>query len=341
MCRDRLMRKILSTALTGLVLLLATSAFAAEPKADDRAVARSLFEQGRTMMKENNFAEACPKLEESQRLDPGVGTLFNLADCYEHLNRIASAWAAFAEAADLAKRAGHEDREMVARERQSLLVPKLSKMRVHVATPLPPGLELRLDNKPLSPAILDNDLPIDAGDHKIQVNAPGKIAAETAVKIEPGAPLTNVEIPALVDAPAPEVVPVVGPVKPEEPVSQAGHSSWQRPAAIAAGAGAIVGLGLGTIFGLKASSEWSDAQAMGCDKACTNDGYDKWSDSRSSATIGTVGFIAGGLLAAAAVVLFVTAPSEASAPPPVVQPVGTRAWLRPVGRATTPYWRTP
>jgi hypothetical protein len=335
------MRKILSAALTGLVLLLSTPAFAAEPSTDDRAVARSLFEQGRTMMKESNFAEACPKLEESQRLDPGVGTLFNLADCYEHLNRIASAWAAFAEAADLAKRAGHEDREMVARERQSLLVPKLSKMRVHVATPLPPGLELRLDNKPLSTAILDNDLPVDAGDHRIHVSAPGKVAAETAVKIEADVAITNVEIPMLADVPPPEVVPVVGPVRPEEPPPQRG-SSWQKPAAIAAGAGAIVGLGLGTIFGLKASSEWSDAQAMGCDKACSPTGYDKWDDSRSSATIGTVGFVAGGLLAAAAVILFVTAPGEASPPPAVVQPVGVREWLRPTGsRASSSLWRMP
>jgi len=331
------MRKLLSTALTGLVLVISTSAFA-EPSPDDRAVARSLFEQGRTLMKENKFDEACPKLEESQRIDPGVGTLFNLADCFEHQGRVASAWAAFAEAADLAKRAGQEDREMVARERQSQLAPKLSKMRVHMAQPLPHGLELRYDDKPLSAAVLDNDIPVDSGEHKIRVSAPGKVPADTVVKIEVGAALTTVEIPMLADAPAPEVVPV-GPARSEDHVTQP-TSSWQKPAAIAAGAGAIIGLGLGTIFGLKASSEWSDAQSMGCEKACTPTGYGKWEDSRSSATVGTVGFVAGGLLAAAAVILFVTAPSESAAPPPAVQPVGARGWLKPVGRAGQ-VWRTP
>jgi para-nitrobenzyl esterase len=43
-----------------------------------------------------------------------MGTLFNLADCFENLGRTASSWAAFSEVADLAKRAGQSDRETVA-----------------------------------------------------------------------------------------------------------------------------------------------------------------------------------------------------------------------------------
>ncbi len=87
------MRTILSGAVAGLLLLAATTSFA-EPSADDRTVARSLFDQGRALVKDGNYAAACPKLEESQKIDSGVGTLFNLADCYEHLGRFASAWAA-------------------------------------------------------------------------------------------------------------------------------------------------------------------------------------------------------------------------------------------------------
>src|SRR5688572_27323641 len=55
----------------------------AEPSASEQATARSLFDQGRALATEGKYEQACPKFEESQRLHPGIGTLFNLASCYE------------------------------------------------------------------------------------------------------------------------------------------------------------------------------------------------------------------------------------------------------------------
>jgi hypothetical protein len=328
--------------------VLSSPALAGEPTADDRAVARLLFDEGRGLMKDGKYAEAVPKLEESQRLDAGVGTLFNLADCYEHVGRTSSAWAAFAEAADLAKRAGQDDREAAARERANLLAPKLAKVRVHMPPPLPPSLELQYDDKPLSLAILDTDMPVDPGDHRIKASAPGKVPAEQTIHVEAGAPLARVELPVLADAPSTNPI---GPPPNETPPSEGG--SWQKPAAIAAGVGALVGIGVGTIFGLKASSDWSDAQKTCADKKCDAAGYSKWQDSRSSATIGTVGFVAGGVLAAAAVLLFVTAPSEKSAPPAAPpSPPANAQWTgssrffagTSTGAGATapaPFWRLP
>lgn len=305
------MRKILSSALVGLLLVVSTPAFA-EPSADDRAVARSLFDQGRELVRQGNYAEACPKLEESQKIDTGVGTLFNLADCYEHLGRFASAWAAFSEAADLARRAGQADREVIARDRASAMIPKLSKLRIRVARPLPPGFELRYDDKPLTTAILDTDLPVDPGEHRLRATATGKTPAETRVKVETDSGIATVDLPPLVDAPQAE--PPVGPMPPppEPAPPPEGGRSWQKPAALGLGAGALVALGVGAVFGLKASSQWSDAQKTCPANRCDDAGYKAWDDAKSSATLGTVLFVAGGVLAAAAVVLFVTAPSGSS-----------------------------
>jgi hypothetical protein len=320
------MRKLLVTSLMAGVLVLAAPAPAfAEPAADDRAVARALFDQGRVLMKDGNYAEACPKLEESQRLETGVGTLFNLADCYEHLGRTASAWAGFAEAADLAKRSGQEDREQVARDRATALAPKLSKMRVHMAAPLPSMLEIRYDDKPFSVAILDTDTPVDPGDHRLKATAPGKVSSETTVHIDAGAAVAQIEIPMLADAPAPPPPPpAIGPKQPDDLAPpQENGSSWQKPATIAAGAGAIVALGIGAIFGLKASSNWSDAQKTCANQKCDAAGFSKWDDARSAGNVSTVGFIAGGVLAAAAIVLFVTSPSsEKNATPPATARAG-------------------
>ncbi|MDB4996135.1 MAG: putative rane protein, partial [Myxococcaceae bacterium] len=107
--------------------LLASNAYAGDP-----AAAQQLFSDAKKLIAENKWADACPKLEESQRLDPGMGTQFNLANCYEHVGKTASAWAAFIEVAGQAKAAGQAPREKAARDRANVLEPKLSKLTVTV-----------------------------------------------------------------------------------------------------------------------------------------------------------------------------------------------------------------
>jgi hypothetical protein len=78
------------------------------------------------------------------------------------------------------------------------------------------------------------------------------------------------------------------------------------------GAGAV-GLGVGAAFGLAASSTYDGAfEGGGCDRAtrtCDAAGQSTVDDARSKATLSTVLFAAGGVLAASGVVLFLTAPS--------------------------------
>jgi tetratricopeptide (TPR) repeat protein len=94
-------------------------------QSSDAAAARAMFEEGRKLVKAGKYAEACPKFEESLKLDRGVGTQFNLADCWERLGRTASAWALFLDVAAVTKAAGQADRERAARDRAAALEPKL------------------------------------------------------------------------------------------------------------------------------------------------------------------------------------------------------------------------
>src|SRR5471032_2545697 len=104
-------------------LLLLAPPVSAQANASSQAAAEALFDEGVKQMKVGNFTVGCPTLEESERVDPGVGTLLYLGECYEKLGRTASAWATFREAASLAASSGESGREKVAVERAARLEP--------------------------------------------------------------------------------------------------------------------------------------------------------------------------------------------------------------------------
>src|SRR5687767_11843809 len=79
---------------------LLPAAASAQPPQGDAAASEALFREGRRLMKAGDYEGACPKLEESLRLDPALGTLFNLASCEEQLGRWATAWQHWRQAAD-------------------------------------------------------------------------------------------------------------------------------------------------------------------------------------------------------------------------------------------------
>src|ERR1700759_2729062 len=91
----------------GVGSVLVTGALLARPaqaeSGSDPATARALFADARKLMAAKHYDQARPKLEESQRLDSGIGTMYNLADCWEHIGRTASAWAMFLDTAAAAR----------------------------------------------------------------------------------------------------------------------------------------------------------------------------------------------------------------------------------------------
>jgi serine/threonine-protein kinase len=276
-------------------------------------------------MAEGRIAEACPKFAESNRIDPGIGVLFFLADCYERNGQTASAWATFRSAGAAARAANQPDREQQASERTTALESRLSNVVVVVPeNARAPGLQVRWDDVPLAHALLGSPLPVDPGPHKLLVTAPGRQAHEREVRIEPGPNTATIELPEL--ALRSDTKPMTPP-KPASPLAAGTPADdtrlgrqrlgTQRLAAIGLGGAGLVGLGIGTFFGLKTISTWQDAkshcQGAGEPLQCDERGVELRDSAHSSGTISTIAFSAGGVALAAGAVLWLTAP-QASEP---------------------------
>lgn len=133
--------------------------------AEDGAAAR-LFDEGRALLVDGRFAEACPKLEASQRLEPRLGTLLNIAFCHEQQGELATAWRGFEEAVAVARREGDLERERFARGRAEALAARVPWLEVRVAAGALPSTIL-LDGAPLAPGEWGRELPVDPGSHTL------------------------------------------------------------------------------------------------------------------------------------------------------------------------------
>jgi len=283
-----------------LGLSLAAAPRAARAEGDENvAAAEALFTAGRQLVEQGKFADACPKFSASYKLAPALGTLLNLADCYEKAGQYASAWARFTEAIGQSQRAGRADREKTARERAAKLEPKLSRLTI-VATG---DVEVRRDGTLLDAGALGTAVPVDPGKHVIEARARGKKTWTTSIDVgDPSKPY-KVEVP-----PLEAVAEDKGKPPPPPPKGDDGWSGMKIAGAAIAGVG-VVGIGVGSFFGVQTFSKWSDAQARCKNGECDRAGFEAAASARDSGNVSTVGFIAGGVLLAGGAALFFLAPS--------------------------------
>jgi hypothetical protein len=227
--------------------------------------ARQAFAEGRRLAAAGNYAEACPKFEESLRLEVGVGTQFNLADCWERTGRTASAQALFLGAAASAKAAGQTDREQVLRDRATALEPRLTRLVIEV-TSTDPKLIVKRGELPLESSSWGKAVAVDPGKYVISAKAPGKRPWQKTVDLTIGTPVVSVEVPELkaaeekpVATPVPVAKPPVAAPIVTPPPSVDRDSSVNYRALSVAGIG-VVAVGFGAYMGLKYLSANNDAK---------------------------------------------------------------------------------
>jgi hypothetical protein len=289
----------------------------ADDAADRKAAAQTLFEQGREAVKRGNFGEACPKLAESQRLDPGIGTQLWLADCYENNGQTASAWAMFKEAAAAAA-LKQDNREQVARDRASKLEPKLSRLSILV----PPGaaaqgVEVRRDGIAVGSPEWGVPVPLDPGVHTVGAVAAGHNEWTTTVKVDAQGGTLQVTVPELTIAatrPRPAEAPPSSSASPASSAPQANAGTTRRVIGVVTAGVGFAGLVVGGVLGLRAKSAYDDSNAFGhCmpDNECDATGKQDRSSAFSLATGSTVAMALGAAAMAGGVILYFTAPRDA------------------------------
>jgi hypothetical protein len=313
----RLLRSVSAvSAALALTVVLAppTPAFA-----QDKAVAESLFNAGKTAMDAGDYKTACKNFAESQKQDPSQGTLLNLGRCNELQGKLATAWSYYKEGARMARLKGDNDRAEAGSKLATELEPKLSKLTVSAAAPTPGLVVARIrkdDNErvEIGGGVLGVAIDVDPGAYTIEASAPGYKKWTGEVTIGQTADKQSVSIPALEKAPEGAAEPVPGATEPP-PGGDEGGMNGLTIAGFAVGGVGVVGLVVGAITGLSASSTASGAEddpALCPNKQCSEAGLDEIDSAKSSATISTVGFIAGGVLLAGGATMVILGMSQGS-----------------------------
>lgn len=289
--------------------------------AADSAAAQALFDQAKKLLKEGKAAEACPKLEESQRLDPGSGTLINLARCYEQTDRVASAWNKYLEAAAAAAASGNLQREKEARARAATLRPSVSELVIEVSPEAKAvsGLEITRDGELVGAAQWGVALPTDAGEHRVTASAPGRETWQSVVVVKGPGGKFAVTVPVLAQPGASAPVAPVPTGEPAAPIdtapvaSKGGGLGTPRTIALVAGGVGVAGVVVGSIFGLKSKSDHDEAEKYCDGNQCTDArGVTAGDSAHSAGNVSTIAMIVGGVGLAAGVTLWFTAPKAST-----------------------------
>jgi hypothetical protein len=252
------------------------------------ALADALYQQGRLLVAEGKYDEACPKFAESHRLEPATGTLLNLAACHEARGKLATAWIQFSDAFAASRRDRREDRMKFAQERMAALEPKLSRLTLVVSPEADaPGLELTLDGALVGEAVRGVPTLIDPGRHVVEAKAPGKKSWREEVEIGASADNRTVSVPKLEPlavspapfAPPPQTLsPAPAPAPPRDDI--------ERPVPVSVYVAGGITLALGVASGVT-GAVYLDRKAS-YDRARRNDPSTARADHDSVETIGIV-----------------------------------------------------
>ena len=173
------------------------------------------------------------------------------------------------------------------------------------------AVTVTMDGKPLADRLEGTAISLDPGTHSFRFEAAGYAPSEKSFVLHEGEKDRRERIVFGAPPAGAHAAPPKGDgASPAAADRGSSSSSWGplKTVGLVAGGAGIIGIGIGTAFGLMAASDKSNAN-------CDANGYcasGPLSDAHSHATVSTVGFVAGGVLLAAGVTLVIFGPRGAA-----------------------------
>jgi hypothetical protein len=276
-------------------------------RAQNPAAAEALFEQARAAMAAGSYDIACARFRDSDKLDPAVGTRFNLADCEERRGRLATAWSLFRGV--LAELAQDDDRKPIAEQRVAKLKPRLPIVTLVLPPEAPPGMHVRLDGVELGEGSFGVPLPMDPGEHDLRLLSPNGAERRKTFTLREGE-RSDVQL----DLDAAEPVSEATLAAEAKPSTGSGRSERRRWALVAGSVG-LAGVALGTVAGIVTLRKKSiaDDNCPESTQTCNQVGYDANESGKTFAVLSSVGFGVGVVGLATGAYLYLTDKSRAKA----------------------------
>jgi hypothetical protein len=323
-------RRGLKTLLATAVLALPLWSGTALAQSDqDRAAARSLATQGSESFKAGKYDETIDLLTRAEGLVHAPTHLLLIARAQVASGKLVLGKETYLkitreQLAGDAPPAFKQAQESATKE-LAALEPRIGAVRISLGGDAA-GVEVTIDGKPLSTALVGVFTPMDPGKHKISAARKGGKPVDKELVIADGEKKElTLEMGTLATTATP---PVTEPLKPVEPAtkdeptpakSDDGFTGMQIGGLVAAGVG-VAGAAVGVVFVLGRSTAQSDSDALfsACNPGCTtaekSEIDDLDNDAASKGTIGVIGLAAGGALIATGVTLFVLGGNKDSKP---------------------------
>jgi len=334
------LQRLLAVALLCFALPVPGAAFAQDAPPPPPAAPPAqppVLAEARAQLEGGRVEDACRTLEKGLTEARVYEVLIAAGQCHELLGKTATAFGEFAEASSLAEREGATDKQDRARAMASKLAPRIPKLRIDVIAATLDQIVKR--NGAVVPRSDWGKLVFaDPGTHVVTASATSRREFSAQVSLGADGDVRVVLVTALVDqnAPPSDAKPVKQEPKAAPPKGD-GRTETLDPISVAAfvtTSVGLVGLALGTVFGVMTLSEVGDAEddPLLCpNKVCSKAGRAVIDEAETKGAVATAAFVVGGVSLATGITLFLV--KELAIPAPVIETKGV--FIEPV---LSPEW---
>jgi hypothetical protein len=311
-------------ALPGVALGQSGARAGEQPKERARSLANRAFE----LYQRGRYEEANDLFRQADEAYHAPTLVLMIARSYAKLGKLADAAATYQQVADesLPANASQEFRraQQSARDELAALDPDVPHLVLTFHDPRDADrAQVSVDGKVLDSRRVSRPIALNPGEHHVEITAPDAQPVTVSRTLRVGQ-LERVEVAPLAKLEA------AGPVEPATPpAADTGSTGLLAGGIVALGVG-VAGLAMGTIAGVVALNKKSALEERCPDQWCQPDDQSLADAAKTNATLSTVGFVVGGVGAAAGIVLLAVRASS-SPEPSQLAPEHQAAWRLELG----------